>query len=98
RFVGLGCGAREGDMVVVHTRGDTVADEHVIVPFGTPDAAIDIDDAAEARAAVRVLAHHWPKAEGIACLAKLRIGGAADELRDGIAVAVSGIQIAPRVP
>ena len=85
-------------MVVVHFRGDAVADKHVIIPLGAPDAAVDIDDAADTGAAVRVLAHDGRKAESVMRFAKARVMRAANELVDRRAVAVGAVKIAAAIP
>ena len=95
---GLRGATREGDVVVVHLRGDDVADEGVIVPFGTPDAAVDVNDPADSGGAVRVLAHDGREAESIVRLAKTGITSAPNELVDRRAVAVGAVEIAVAIP
>ena len=97
-LVGLGCGAGEGDVVVVDAGGDAVAKEDVIVPFRAPDAAVEVNDAADAGAAMRVLAHDGREAEAVMRFAKTGIAGAADELIHGRAVAVGAVEVAVAIP
>ncbi len=97
-FVRLRRGAGEGDVVVVHLRGDDIADEGVIVPFRPPHAAVDVNDAADASAAVRVLAHDGRKAEAIVRFAKAGITSAPNELVNRRTVAVGAVKIAVAVP
>ena len=94
-LVGLRGGAGEGDEVVIDLRGDGVADEHVIVPLSAPDAAVDVEGTADAGGAVGMLAHDGAEAEGVGLFPELRIGRATNELVDGRAMAVSGIEISP---
>ena len=82
-LVGFGRGAGEGDVVVVDAGGDAVAEEDVIVPLGAPHTAVEIHDAADAGAAVRVLAHDGREAESVMRFAKAGIAGSANELIHG---------------
>ena len=70
----------------------------MIIPLGTPDASVDINDAANSGAAVRVLAHDGGEAEPVVRLTKTRVMRTANKLVDRRAVAVGTVEIAVTIP
>ncbi len=97
-LVGLRRGAGEGDVVVIDLGGDDVAEEEVVVPFGAPDAAVDVNDAANAGGAVGVLAHDGGETEAFMRFAKAGVMRTAQELINRGAVAVGAVEVVVAVP
>ena len=64
----------------------------MIIPLRSPNAAVDVNDAADPSAAMGVLAHDGCKAETVVRFAKAGIAGSANELIHGRAVAVGAVE------
>ena len=88
----------EGDLVAVQPAGHHVADEERVLVLGRPQVVVVVEGAVDGGAAVGVLQHHRRVAEAVVRLAEARIPAAIEQLVDGRAVAIAGVEVAAGVP
>ena len=96
-FVGQRRRAGEGHGVTIDAAGHDVASENVVAEFSRPEVVLVIHNPGDRGRAVSVEDHRGGEAEAVVGFAEARIITAAQELIDGLAVAIRGIEVAERV-